>query len=230
MTAIPELIQKVDEVIEFGKSTPAQNRAAVAAALLSLQNYRSEFPFIRLTSNQELQDSDSSGSPDSWIFGANIDTELVDTISYSRAWASRSALEKEFMTAAGVENVVYWNAKDVNIWRLSWDVAESVITAGGAPTFLMYQNVGGFTSMTYKAITKLESGIVKAENGGLFTGITSNAAITGKISTTTQRAFGETGSIKSPAGSLLIALPAAVSGVHPDSQWGFFSAKSSGII
>lgn len=220
MSSTPELIEKVDQVIEFGMATPEANRKAVSDALLPLQNYHAEFPFIRLTDNQQLTDSDGNGRPDGWIVGSNISTTLLDTVSFSKAWSERSALEKEIMTACGAEGLSYWNYMEFNVWRFSWDLTQDQLDNGGGANFLLLKGIYGVTSLSYRCLSKIESGEIT--NAGCFKGITADISLTGESVIPVSRYNAGASTPLSLQGSIVFALPAAVAGIHPDDRWGYF--------
>lgn len=223
-----EVLDKLDKALAFGMETPEAMRAMVAVALAELNNYHAEFPFYRMTDNQQLDDSEGNGIPDGWSFGANIACEVAGVIEGYQTWADRTDIEKEFMTAAGAENFNKWGDTDANIWRLSWDLTQDQFDNGGGANYLIYITARGFTTATCRALSKLESGAVVADKGFL-AGISESVSITGQTVTSNARYFNQSVAIDSLSGSLLIALPAVVAGIHPDDRWGFFGGKSEGV-
>jgi len=226
----PELMGKIDEVLEFGKQTPAANRKAVADALKPLQNHRAEYPFVRVTPNQALVDSNNNGRPDGWIIGSHIQCDVVDSIVTAKPWDERSALEREIITACGgAEGLHYWQANNANVWRLSWsNVPQADIDEAKGSTFLFYLPYQGLTALSQRAVTKIEAGSITDASftRGAEVG---TAKLTGFHGKPANRYTSTTSRVTSTSGSVLIALPAILNGVHPDDRWGYFGATANGV-
>ncbi len=104
--------------------------------------------------------------------------------------------------------------RDLNIWRMDWVLTDH--------TYTMYQQVNAALSITEAAMTKLLSGSI---NGHWANGATNEWKLTGTHYGLVSHRYSHIHPYRQSAtGSMLFALPAAISGHLPlnASLWGTF--------
>lgn len=201
-----------------GAASSAANAdsAAQAAAGSAAQaaTIASGMPIIRLTKNQALIGS-SGSAPTGWTAHPSCTLTNICNVG-SGSPNDRHPIAQELLNYIGINNIVNFGL-GFNIWRISWPAGTS---------FLMYQFLNLSNAlMTVAAYTKLESGQV----GGCWAeGATNTWKLTG------QQAFGgmmhqywmlHPTPVNGGAGSLLFALPAAVTGklnLSSPQQWALY--------
>ena len=172
-------------------------------------------PNYRLSKNQRLL---GAATPDFWSLHPDMTLSKVLTVADDVLWANRSAEEQALLTAMGKPDTRYIH-QPFEIWRMSW----TTIPAMPSSPFTMYQRVNQAIETTVAAMVKLESGEIAGSwasgaklNTWVNTGEHRGASSLGYTSIHPMRA--------STAGSLLVALPAAVAGYVPlgEGRWGDF--------
>lgn len=200
-----------------GAASSAANAgsAAQAAAGSAAQaaTSASSMPIIRLTKNQALIGS-SGSAPTGWTAHPSCTLTNICNVG-SEVPTGRHPIAQELLNYIGINHVMYFGL-GFNIWRIGWTASTP---------YLMFQFLNlSNPLMTVAAYTKLESGQV----GGCWAeGATNTWKLTG------QQAFG--GMMHqywmlhptpiSSAGSLLFALPAAVTGklnLSDPQQWALY--------
>lgn len=188
-----------------------QHYTALSNRLLAQEH---GYSTLRLSANQRLLGA--GATPDGWLVEPSMTLAKVFTVNTDVLWANRGVEEKALLTAMGLEGVRYIN-EAFDVWRMSW----TTLPADPAFQYTLYQKVVGSGAVTVAAMTKLESGSISnywAEGAQLGawknTGQHVAGSPLGYLHIHPMRA--------STAGSLLFALPAAVSGhVELDAKkWG----------
>ncbi|MFT4925634.1 MAG: hypothetical protein ACI8WB_001727 [Phenylobacterium sp.] len=174
---------------------------------------REQPAWMRISKNQRLLGTDQS-IPDFWESAGGITYTLVHTVGADTAWVDRPEIEQEILAAMGRHGAGNIHLS-FNIWRMDW--ANMV---GSAHTFFQRHNTASAT--TVAAYTKLLSGEI-AYNWAH--GATSEWKLTGTYFPQNSNGHLVTHPMRrTPDGSMLFALPAAVSGNVPldDNIWGLF--------
>ncbi|MFT4925640.1 MAG: hypothetical protein ACI8WB_001733 [Phenylobacterium sp.] len=176
---------------------------------------RAEAPFYRISKNQVLNGTTGS-VPDHWNSNTGLTYTLVQSVIAGKQWADRTAEEQALLTVMGRVGMVYIYV-NFNIWRMDW-------TSQGLPagSYTMYQQVNNSTVITIAAMTKLLSGDI---NNYWAHGAKSEWSLTGIHSTPTPHGYQHTHPYRqTETGSLLFALPAAITGKMPldPTLWGIF--------
>ncbi len=176
---------------------------------------REKSPYYRLSKNQRL--TGTTGSvPDHWLSNSGCTYTLVQSVVDSTAWADRTNEERELLTAMGRAEQAYVY-DEFHIWRLDW-----VMDENDANPFTLYQAVNGVNAVSVAAFTKILSGDI---DGQWANGATNQWQLTGSHLGFTQHKYHHIhGYPKTPTGSVLLALPAAIAGyINFDPKtWGVF--------
>lgn len=191
--------------------------AKVAAKELEVDNYlataRDEAPFFRMSRNQVLRGI--GAVPDFWSAPAGVVLTRVFTVTTGILWANRTLEEQAILTAMGLADAVYINGA-FDVWRMSW-------TSNAPTAHALHQYIPTSVALTIGAMVKLESGAIN--------GFWAEGAIAGQWVNTgihyplTNLRYANIHPMRmSAAGSMLFALPAAVTGHVPlgQNKWGKF--------
>lgn len=201
-----------------GAASSAANAgsAAQAAAGSAAQaaTSASSMPIIRLTKNQALIGS-SGSAPTGWTAHPSCTLTNICNVG-SESPSGRHPIAQELLNYIGINHVMYFGL-GFNIWRIDWTASTP---------YLMFQFLNlSNPLMTVAAYTKLESGQVA---GCWAEGATNTWKLTG------QQAVGgmmhqywmlHPTPVNNSAGSLLFALPAAVTGklnLSNPQQWALY--------
>jgi len=178
-----------------------------------LQSARGEASHFRLSKNQVL--AGIGAVPDFWSAYPGVNLTKAFTVSTGVLWANRTAEEQALLTAMGKANVQYIDVS-FDVWRMAW-------TTPSSSNVTMYQYIPTSVALTVGAMVKLESGAIS--------GAWAEGAVVGKwVNTGVHYGANPAGYTHihpfegSNAGSLLVALPAAVTGFVDltAKQWGKF--------
>lgn len=201
------LLQANDKVTGLvnGKVANIDNRILSGQQNINdfITNGKREAPHYRLSKNQRLMGT-SGSVPNQWISGDNVTYTLIQNVDVSTVWADRTAIEKELLTAMGRENERYVY-RDFNIWQMDWTSASH--------THTLYQTVNGSNHLTIAAMTKVLSGGI---TGYWAEGATNEWKLTGyHYNPTIHRYHSIHPHRQTETGSMLFALPAAITGHLP---------------
>lgn len=176
---------------------------------------RNKAPYYRLTKNQLL--TGTSGSvPTGWSTHPDCTFTLVQSVVETTEWNDRTEDERELLTLMGrTGEKNYFDT--FNIWRMDW--VDSDIDNY---SYTMYQGVNGSTAVSVAAFTKILSGDIV---GYWADGATNQWKLTGNYYGFNKHRYHHIHAHRqTPIGSVLIALPAAITGfINFDPKtWGQF--------
>ena len=178
-----------------------------------IQNSREEYPFYRLTKNQGLTRSATSGAPDYWSSAGNVTYTIVETVRNAIEWQDRTALEKEVLTAMGSSETTHIYSP-FNIMKMEWSDRSPV-------GYTLFQRCSSQVCSSAIAVCK----ILEGEIGEHWAhGATKDTfKITGTLYPRSPHMYTHCHPIRYlDTGSLLFALPCVVAGKHHFKNHGFY--------
>lgn len=221
------LYQKVGELIDKYGGEQAARQAQVEKGIATLHSLGTH---LRLSANQALIGNSDKTFPLHWSAGMTYSATPIEYVQTGVVPKNRSALAQEFLSAMD-SNTQYFQG-GFWIWRL---ITKNTRTDGGS-NYGMYQHTPFNGTVTIGAIVKHESGLVPSSMwcNGLIAGDRARVCkthVVGNNHNGYTHIHPMLGGELNAESSVLVALPAIVTGYVPDNHWGQYRyiAQQAGV-